>query len=185
MEEKKLSSKLIYQGKIFDIYVDKVLLANNKKASREIVKHAEVVAVLPILDNGKILLVKQYRSPVQATTLELPAGRLNRNELPTSAVGRELREETGFISNKIEKMLSFYPAIGYSTERIHLYIAKELKEDLPDPDEDEIIENRSYSLDECLSMIKDGTISDGKSIIGLIYYAWKNKDKEDHAIFQS
>ncbi|MDP3980832.1 MAG: NUDIX hydrolase, partial [Chlamydiota bacterium] len=136
----------------------------------EIIVHREVIAVIPILPDGNILLVEQYRTPAAKLTLEIPAGRLNEGEHPDEAVHRELREETGYLSSSIEKILSFYPAIGYSTEIIHLYIARNLTKGIPDPDEDEIIENHTYPLKKALELIQEGRIIDGKSILGLLYF---------------
>lgn len=171
MNEKTLSQKTIYHGKILDLMLKKVLLPNGKVASREIIVHGGVIAVIPILENGHIIMVKQYRKPAELTTIEIPAGRMNPGEATLSAVRRELREETGYVAKKIRKLISFYPAIGYCSEKINLFTAYGLTLKEPDPDEDEWIKVIKLPLKRALKMIDEGKIIDSKSILGLLYIA--------------
>ncbi len=174
MKEKTLSEKLIYKGRILDLIVKEVLMPDGKKATRETIDHGGVIAVIPFLKNGKIIMVRQFRKAAEKMTLEVPAGRMDPGETPLQAVHRELREETGYTAKKIKKLLSFYPAIGYSTEKIHLYTAHDLTMTEPDPDEDEFIEVEELSLAQALKKIDKGEIIDSKSILGLLYVARKN-----------
>lgn len=173
MNEKTLSQKTIYRGKILDLVLKKVLLPNGHIASREIIVHEGVIAVIPILEDGRIIMVKQYRKPAELTTIEIPAGRIDPGETPQAAVHRELKEETGFVSKKIKKLMSFYPAIGYCSEKIHLFTARGLTLQKPDPDDDECIEVIKISLKRALKMIDQGKIIDSKSILGLLYLAYR------------
>lgn len=173
MKEKTLSKKLIYKGRILDLIVKQVRMPNGRLATREIIDHGGVIAVIPYLDDGKIVLVRQYRKAAEMITLEIPAGRMNPGETPAQAVRRELREETGFVPKTLNKLISFYPAIGYSTEIIHLFEAFKLSQKGIDPDEDELIEVIKCSLPEALKKIDNGEIIDSKSILGLLYVAGK------------
>lgn len=173
MQEKTLSEKLIYKGRILNLVVKQVLMPNGRKATRETIDHGGVIAVLPILKNGKIIMVRQFRKAAEKITLEIPAGRMDPGETPLQAVHRELREETGYTAKKIKKLLSFYPAIGYSTEKIHLYTAHGLTMTEPDPDEDEFIEVEELTLAQALKKIDQGKIIDSKSILGLLYISRK------------
>jgi ADP-ribose pyrophosphatase len=116
-------------------------------------------------------LVKQYRLAAQKITLELPAGRMDPGEKPQQSVHRELKEETGYVAKKLKKLISFYPAIGYSTEKIHFFVARDLTLKDPDPDEDELIDVLTLNLPQALKKIESGGIVDSKSILGLLYLA--------------
>ena len=146
-------------------------MPNGLRASREIIDHGGVIAVIPVLENGQIVMVRQFRLAAAKITLEVPAGRMNPHESARQAVHRELREETGYRAKKIRKLISFYPAIGYSNERIHLFIATGLTPGEQDPDEDEMIEIEILTLKQAISKIKAGKIIDSKSILALLYTA--------------
>lgn len=171
MKEKTLSKKVIYKGRILDLIVKQVRMPYGRIVTREIIDHGGCIAVVPILKNGKIVLVRQYRKAAESITLEIPAGRMDPGETPQQTVRRELREETGYVPKKVKKLISFYPAIGYSTEKIHLFTAHDLVLKDTDPDEDELIEVVEMSLREALKKIDTGEIIDSKSILGLLYVA--------------
>lgn len=171
--EKKLSSKEVYRKPFLVIYEDQVMLPNDKQASRVYVKHIGAAAVLPITKDGRIVLTRQYRYPISQNSLEIPAGKKDSSdELGIDCVTRELEEETGFTSSRIEPLFDFFTCVGYSDEKIELFVAHDcvLKEDRLQPDEDEFIEVAIYSLDEVKSMLKDGTIKDGKTILAIQSY---------------
>lgn len=168
LKEKFISAKKIFDGKILKLHCDTVLLPNGKEASREVVDHPGAVAVVPILDDGRIVLVHQYRYPIDKITLEIPAGKLDLNESPDECVVRELREETGYETKKIRKVTSIYTAPGFSNEIIHLYIAQDLLLKETCPDEDEFINVEIYKPEQIRAMINDGTINDAKTLVGLL-----------------
>jgi len=171
MKEKVLSEKTIYKGKILNLILKQARMPNGRVTTREIIDHGDVIMVAPILNNGKIIIVKQYRLAAQKITLELPAGRMDPGETSTESVHRELREETGYIAKKLKKLISFYPAIGYSTEKIHFFVARNLTQKDPDPDEDEFIDVIKLSLPQALKKVESGEIVDSKSILGILYLA--------------
>ncbi|MDK2835415.1 MAG: ADP-ribose pyrophosphatase [Thermosediminibacterales bacterium] len=167
-KEKTISTKNIYKGKIIDVKIDTVLLPNGKKSTREIVKHTGAVAVIPILDNGKLVMVKQFRKPIEKINLEIPAGKLEPNEKPLECAKRELSEETGYISDKLKYILSFYTTPGFSDEIIHLFLAQDLKKHQSSHDEDEFLEIVEVPFKTVLDMIYKGEIRDGKTILGVL-----------------
>ncbi|MDD4602071.1 ADP-ribose pyrophosphatase [bioreactor metagenome] len=166
--EKFVSSKEIYNGKIIKVHLDTVLLPNNNEATREVVDHPGAVAVVPILDDGSIVLVKQYRYPVDKVTLEIPAGKLDYNEDPDDCVVRELREETGYQAKEMNRITSIYTAPGFSNEIIHIYIARKLVMGEVCLDEDEFVDVDIYKPEEIRVMINKGIINDAKTLTGLL-----------------
>ncbi len=162
-EEKKVNSKLVYDGKILQLYKDDVLCPNGKMASREIVRHHGGVCVLAMIED-KIILEKQYRYAYNEILFELPAGKLEKDENPLHAAIRELEEETGYRSNHLESYGVMYPTCGYTDEVIHLFYAKDLVKTQRHLDEDEEIELCLFTLEEVLQMIKNNTIKDAKTI---------------------
>ena len=171
MEERVLESKRIHDGKIVNLRIDTVRLPDGHEATREVVEHAQAVAVVPVDAEGRVVFVRQYRLPVEAVLLEVPAGSLDPGEDPEVAAQRELQEETGFRAGRLERLTGFWVAPGYCTEYIHVYLAQELTEDRLEADDDELIEVETLSLDEALARIDSGEIEDAKSICGLLQYA--------------
>ncbi|MEW6556468.1 MAG: NUDIX hydrolase [Elusimicrobiota bacterium] len=171
MKEKLLKKKKIYSGKILNLFADDVILPNRKKALREYIKQPNAVAVIPFVNTKKIVLVKQYRYPIKKITYELPAGKTVKNESPYNCVKRELEEETGFTSNNIKKLISYYPSTAFSTEKLHIFVAKNLKKVDVKPDADEFIKPEIIDLKIAMDWIKMGKIEDAKTVIGLLYYS--------------
>jgi len=169
-QEKTINSEEVFSGKIINVRVDQVLVPNGNKADREIVEHLGGVCIIAIADNNKILLVEQFRKPIEGNLLELPAGKLEKDEDSLECAKRELIEETGYRAGSIEFLFSFYTSPGYSDELIHLYGASNLEEVGVDPDEDEIIINHMIEQKEIIKMINMGKIKDSKTIVGLLYY---------------
>lgn len=168
LTEKFLESKIVFDGQLLKVYCDKVELPNGKEASREFIKHPGAVAVVPITEDGKIVLVRQYRHPIGKTMLEVPAGKLDKGEQPDECALRELEEETGYIANNIKKMASIYTTPGFTDEVIHLYKADNLKLSKQCPDEDEFLDVEVYTKEEVKMMITNGTINDSKSMLAIL-----------------
>jgi ADP-ribose pyrophosphatase len=168
LTEKFLDSKVVFEGNLLNVFTDKVELPNGKAASREYIKHPGAVAVVPITQEGKIVLVRQYRYPIGKVLLEVPAGKLDKGEEPDACALRELEEETGYVAKNIKKMASIYTTPGFTDEIIHLYIAENLSLSNPHPDEDEFLDVEIYSKEEVKTMIADGKINDAKSMLALL-----------------
>jgi ADP-ribose pyrophosphatase len=171
MKEKTISSRSIYDGRIITVRVDEVELPNGKTASREIVHHNGAVAVLAVTDEEKIVLVRQYRKPMDRILIEVPAGKLEGDEDPKSCAERELAEETGFKANSMELVASFYTSPGFSDELVHLYRGRGLTAGEAQPDEDEFVEVLYLTLAEAKKYIETGEIKDAKTIMAI--YAWE------------
>ena len=167
--EKTISSREIFQGRIVKLRVDTVSLPDGRESTREIIEHAGAVAIVALDNEGKIIMVRQYRKPVEQVLLEIPAGTMEANEDPLLCAQRELREETGYSAGSWQKILSYYSAPGFTDEYLHLYLATELSGGEVEPDEDEFIETVSLPLQQAYQYIFEGQIKDGKSIIGIQY----------------
>lgn len=170
-EEKTIHTEKIFEGKIIDLQVDKVSLPNGEVSKREIVKHPGAVAVIPITKDNKIVLVKQYRKPLEKTLVEIPAGKLDENEQPLAAAIRELEEETGYTTKELNFVTSFYTSPGFANELIYIYITDTL-ERLETPvagDEDEYIEILELTLDEAKQYVEEEKIHDAKTNYAILY----------------
>ncbi|MCV9948054.1 NUDIX hydrolase [Paenibacillus sp. BT-177] len=170
LEEKTVSTQPIFEGKVITVQVDTVELPDGSTGKREIVKHPGAVAVLA-LHEGKMLVVDQYRQAMGRCEVEIPAGKLERGEDPMEAAGRELREETGYTAKSLKLLHSFYTSPGFADEIIHLYVAEDLGRGEMEPDEDEFLELFEVTLEEAHTLIREGRISDAKTILAV--YAWQ------------
>lgn len=166
-EEKTLDTQLVYDGKILKIYKDNVEVSDGHKSFREVVKHSGGVVVVALKDAETILLVKQFRYPIQETILELPAGKLEQGEDPFEAAKRELEEETGYCANNWSSLGFIYTSPGYSNEKLYLYLAHDLNFTQCHPDEGEIIESFEYKIKDVLKMISNNEINDSKTLCGI------------------
>lgn len=171
MEEQTVEQREIYRGKVVSVRVDTVRMPGGHTATREVVVHNPAVAMVPVVADGRILLVRQWRTPAGRALLELPAGSVDEGEETVSAVQRELQEEAGFIAGRLTRLGGFWVAPGYCTEYIHIYLCEDLRESRLPGDEDENIEVVPLTLDAALAAIADGTIEDAKSQVGLLLYA--------------
>ncbi|NLH96431.1 MAG: NUDIX hydrolase [Clostridiaceae bacterium] len=165
--EKTVDEKHVYKGNIINVDVLTVTLPNGKTATRDIVRHPGAAAVIPLNEKGEIYMVRQFRKPLDAVSLEIPAGKLDRGEDPAVCAARELKEETGLTADKLTYLVSVHSTPGFSDEVLHLYAATGLKEGDSCADEDEFITTEKYHIDELLSMVLEGKITDAKSIIGI------------------
>ena len=166
--EKTLSSRLLHEGKNFDFLVDEVELPNGHVTQRDIVRHPGAVAIVPLLGDGRVALIRQYRYAAGKNLLEIPAGTLEQGEPPLECAARELREETGYKAQELEPLLSCFMAPGYSDEVIHFFVARGLSVVGDDPEDDEEITLEFYSLEEVRRMIVDNVIEDSKTIVGIL-----------------
>jgi ADP-ribose pyrophosphatase len=166
-EERLVDSKPVFSGRILSLKVDTVSLPGGSTATREVVEHNGAVAMVAIDADGKLILVRQYRYPIQCAIWEIPAGRLERGEDPAVCAERELTEEVGLRPQSLDLLSSLYVAPGYSSEAIHIFLARDLVEDEADPDEDENIECTRVSFDEACEMCRTGEIRDAKTIAGI------------------
>ncbi|MFW5788071.1 MAG: NUDIX domain-containing protein [Halanaerobiales bacterium] len=167
--EKKISSRIIYKGKILNLRLDQIELPDQSYSKREIIEHSGGVAIIPVLDD-QIILIKQYRSPAAEILLELPAGKIDPGEEHGITARRELQEETGYQAGKLEHIYSFYSSPGYSDEIIHLYLAEELLEVGGEPDQGEFLEVFMLNKEDIKYYLKSGKIKDAKTITGLLEY---------------
>lgn len=169
LTEKTIESNKIFAGRIINVRVDTVALPDGSQSTREVVEHGGAVAVVAVDNDNNIILVRQYRKPVERVLLEIPAGTMEKDEDPLLCAQRELKEETGFTAEHWEKILSYYSAPGFTDEYIHLYKASGLTGGETELDEDEFVETMHLPLQEAYRMIFTGHIADGKSIIGIQY----------------
>lgn len=170
-DEKTISSERIYEGKILNLRKDKVFVKGDNTSYREIVEHSGGVGIAAVTESGGLLMVKQFRKTAEAVVLEIPAGTREAEEDPMITGIRELREETGYSAEKFEYLTSYYSSIGYSTEMIHLYMARGLTPGETDFDDNEAIDLFEYPIPELKRMINDGEIIDGKTITAILLVA--------------
>ena len=168
--ETTTTARYEYRGKIIDLRNDDIALPNGKPAKREFVEHRGGVAVLAVDDRGYLPLVRQFRYPLRSEIWEIPAGKLEAGEDPDEAIRRELTEETGLVAEKFERFAEFYPTVGYSNEIIRIYLATGLTYVGAHPDEDEFLELKYIHVDELYKMCLDGSIKDGKTVLGVLKY---------------
>ena len=175
---KRLKRELKYQGTILKMYEDTVEV-NGHQAKWDFIHHDGAAAVLPVTEDGKILMVRQYRNALERETLEIPAGGLNGREEPTDqAAMRELQEETGYHTDHVELLTSIYTTVAFCNEKIDIYLALDLKDrGSQHLDEDEFINVEAYSVEELKQMIYDCKIQDAKTICGILTYASKYLSK--------
>lgn len=166
-EEKTLSSEILLKAKVVTVRRDDVELSDGGKSFREVVVHPGGVVIVALTKENKILLVKQYRYPIQCVNLELPAGKLEIGEDPDLASKRELEEETGYRANIWKSLGYINTTPGICTEKLYLYLATDLEFVGEHPDEGEIIKSYEYTLPEVYSMIKNGEINDSKTICAI------------------
>ena len=169
LKEKTIQSKTIYEGSFLTVNSDKVLLPNGNTSIREWIKHPGAVCCVPILPNGKIVLIKQYRYAVKEEMIEIPAGKLDQNEIPEKCALRELEEEIGYRANKLTLLANIHPAVGFTNEKMWLYLAEKLVKTEQSLDHDEFLEPIPTKLDDAVQMVWSGQITDVKTIIGILW----------------
>lgn len=179
--ESLVKKRSIYKGNAVTFRVDEVRLPNGKLATREFIDHPGAVGVVPLLEDGRVVLVRQYRHPVREITLELPAGKLNKGENALSCVRRELQEETGYTAQKISRLIDYWPTPAFASEVLHLFLAEGLVAGPVNPDEDEFLEVVDMPFEKALSLAKSGRIRDSKTVIGLLACAaWRSVRRKNY-----
>ena len=167
--EKTISSELVYKG-FLTIYKDQVELPNGKQTSREFIKHPGAAMIIPVLANGNLLMIEQYRHAVGKIFLEFPAGKTDSGENSEQAAHRELAEEVGYQSAQLKYLTSIHPVIGYSNEQIDLYVAHDLKPAMQNHQDDEFLILKEVSVSELQKMVERHEITDVKTQIGFFWY---------------
>ena len=166
--EKQISSQTVFEGIIVDVRSDIAELQTGKHVSREVVVHPGGVGIVPLTDDGKIILVRQYRYPMGEELLEIPAGKLDKDEDPLECAKRELSEETGCTAKELVFLGEIYPSPGFCREVLHLYLALGLKQGKMHLDEDELLSVEAVSIDELMKRVMYNELSDAKTIIGIL-----------------
>jgi ADP-ribose pyrophosphatase len=167
--EKQLTTKLVYDGRLLKVREDTVLQPDGKTARREWIQHPGAVIMIPMLDDRTVLLERQYRYPLRRHFYELPAGKIEPGEDPLATAKRELIEECGYTAGSWRHVMTLHPCIGYSDERIELYLARELTHVGHQHDDGEFLEVVPLALSEALEWVKSGRITDVKTVVGLLW----------------
>lgn len=169
--EKCIASKKIFEGKILNLRVDEVEVSKNgRRVTREVVEHGNAVAVLAIDECGRILLVRQFRYPLNAELIEIPAGLMEPGEDPAQAAQRELREETGYSALRWTSLPAIWSTPGFSDEKLYLFLAEALEWSPLNPDEDEDIALLRYTPDEARALLDSNEAQDAKTLMALAWY---------------
>ena len=167
LKEETLKSSVAYRGKILTVKEKEVRLPDGRLGRREVVEHPGAVALVAVGKNREIYLVEQYRSPMEKVLLELPAGKLDPGETPEDAALRELQEETGMRAGRLLPLAAFYSSPGYSSEKIHLFLALDLTETGEAPDPGEFLRVKTLPARQVLDLVTRGEVEDGKTILGV------------------
>ena len=175
---KRIDRKLVAKGSIIDYYKDTMQLPDGMTSEWDLIDHKGAAAVVPVLDDGRIIMVQQFRNALDRNTLEIPAGGLKTRKEPTiEAAKRELREETGFSSDDLELLLSIKTTVAFCNEKIDIYVAHNLKPGEQDLDDDEYVEYQAYEIDELIRRIYACEIQDSKTICAILAYKEKYINK--------
>lgn len=170
-EEKTLKRDTIFEGRIISLYLDEVTLPNGKTSTREIVKHPGAVAIIALTNDSKMLMVEQFRKPLERTLVEIPAGKLESGEDPAVCAKRELAEETGYSCDGLVHLTSFYTSPGFADELLHIYLATGLKkEGSLQLDEDEFVNLMEVTYEEAVKFVEEKRIYDAKTIYAVQYW---------------
>lgn len=163
-------SRTVFKGHILTVRVDDLTMPSGRLVEREVITHGGAVGIIPVTDDGRIIMIRQYRHPVDRLLLEIPAGKLDPGEEPAACAERELIEEIGMAPGRLKKITAFFTTPGYSNEVFHLFLAENLIERHSDKPEEEIVGTERVSVDEAVRMIEDGRIEDGKTIaaVGMV-----------------
>src|SRR5436309_1627786 len=167
--ERVLHSERVFAGRLLNLRVDRVALPNGRETTREVVEHPGAVAIVPLHDDGRVVLVRQYRHAVGRSLLEIPAGTLDQGEESAeAAAARELQEETGYRAARLTPLATFYPAPGFATERMTVFLATGLTDGDQGQMEDENITVETIPLAELPALLARGELADAKTLVGLL-----------------
>ncbi|MGD8428294.1 MAG: NUDIX hydrolase [Balneolaceae bacterium] len=175
--ERTISSKEIFNGKLLHVFLDEARLPDGSTSTREWIKHPGASAVLPVFENGDVMLVRQFRYPMAQIFYEVPAGKIDPHENADTTAVRELKEEAGLRCKQFEYVGHFYPGIGYSDEIIHIYTAWDITTYEQQVDDDEFLLKERMPFSKAIEMVHRGEISDGKTVISLLrsWHWWKER----------
>jgi len=169
LKETRIASEQKFSGRLINLYLDQVELPNGQTSSREWIDHPGAVCIIPVLPDDKICLIRQFRYGPGEEFIEIPAGKLDSGEAPLDCAYRELEEETGYRANKLTFLTNIHPAIGFSNEKMWMYLAEDLEKYENKLDQDEFLELLPTPLEKALDWIWSGKITDVKTIIGLLW----------------
>lgn len=176
LTETQIDTALVYEGGFIEVHKDRVRLPDGSISTREYIKHLGAVAILALLDNGNLIMERQYRYPAGREFIELPAGKIDAGEQALRTAERELLEETGYVAREWIHLTTVWPCIGYADERMEYYLARGLSHQGSQLDEGEFLEVFELSLNEAIEWIKLGKINDSKTIVGLFWLEKYLKD---------
>lgn len=169
-EPQVLSSQIVYEGKVFGIRRDELIEPTGVRTTREMITHPGSVVVLPVLADGRVLLIQQYRYAARQFLWELVAGRMDGGETPEQGAARELKEETGYSAKKLKIFLEFFPTPGFLEEKMYLLLAEGLSPGEATPEDDEKIVAKAYTRKQLEEMLRKKKLRDAKTIAGVLYY---------------
>ena len=179
---RRVGRELKYEGTILKVYMDDIEMPDGKIAKWDFINHDGAAAVVPVADDGKILMVRQYRNALDRYTLEIPAGKLDdANEDTAVCAARELEEETGYRSDDLEWLLTLRTTVAFCNEKIEIYVARNLIPSHQNLDEDEFVDVKAYSVEELKEMIFAGKIEDSKTIAAILAYDSKYRGRPETA----
>ena len=169
LTEHFVSSEVVFDGKLLEVRRDVVRLPDGGQATREYIRHPGAVAIVPLFDDGRVLLERQFRYPHRREFIEIPAGKLEPGEPHLDTAKRELLEETGYVAAEWKRLGLIHTSIAYTDEAIELYLARKLEKRSRKLDAGEFLETLSVPYDEALAMVRDGRITDSKSVCALLW----------------
>ncbi len=179
MAFKVLNHRVVYQGRVFNTIVDEIEYDSGNKSVREVAEHPGGAVVLPLLDDGRIVFVYQYRYPLNQHVFELPAGKLDADEKPEICAARELKEETGFTADRLEKLTTIFTSPGFCNERLHIFLALGLHGGKQKLEEGELGLTLKYiPMNEAFHMVKTNEIVDAKTVVGLFFLSQMDPFRE-------
>jgi ADP-ribose pyrophosphatase len=175
--ETKLSSEEVFNGRLLHVFRDEARLPDGTTSTREWIKHPGASAVIPVFENGDVMMIRQFRYPLREIFLEVPAGKIDEGETPDSTAAREIEEEAGVRFNHHHYLGKFHPSIGYTDEVIHLYIAWDLTPVPQKVDDDEFLIRERVPFQKAVEMVYTGEISDGKTAVTLLrgWHWWQSQ----------
>ena len=169
LHETELASETVFKGRLLHVKRDRVRLPDSSESTREYIVHPGAVVIIPVFENGDLLLERQHRYPLHRDFIELPAGKIDPGEADLTCARRELEEETGYTASEWREVTTIYPCIGYSDERLAFYLARGLKEGNHGRDHDEFLEILRMPFGEAMDWVRNGKICETKTVIGLFW----------------
>ncbi len=179
LSEETVRTERRFEGRLLSVRVDEVVLPDGRRARREVVEHAPAIAAVPLLPDGQVVLVRQWRQPAQQVLLEIPAGVVHPDETPEECAIRELAEEIGYRPRRLQLLFSLFLAPGYSEEIIHIFLAEDLLPALAEADEDENLQTVIMPLAEAVARCRAGELRDAKTVAGILAVA-QHREAVEH-----